>query len=218
MTTAIAFKLFTNFVINDIRKQEQLKQEFYNSNLEIDVNNVYYGLIMINYENVTKNLIVDKDYQKVTDEIHFYYSAKNIKDLIFYKIMGFNPYIQSINILKNLTNDNCSYIYLIKNGKIYDYFFTLRIVTNDLPVYIKNLNNKTLRTFSTTKLEYIIYNNVDKVRIKTIEKSLYKYLRTKSRKYLIDMLCRYDIHVSCCMTKSRMISHVTHYLIKNSIK
>ena len=183
---------------------------FYAINQKMDTNDVYYGLLMYDFQsNVSKNLIVDKNIDRIVPEMTKYWGCC-VDILVFYRIVGFNPYYMTLDILKSLPENCCQLRYLIRYGE-HRYFFTFTIhanTLNELKIRAQQLWHK---RYDDNDLGHMLYNKIDQLRSHIIHKSLNIHLKTKNRQELLTLAETLSRKFKWYNTKK----HIRHSIIRH---
>lgn len=199
--------------------KQKLMDKYYSANYIVENDDVYYGLLESNGKTFedSKNVIVDKDYKVIINKILEYFGPYRLilKNLVFYRIKYTNPYVLSLDILKRLPSSICEYTYIFEDYKIKSNF-TLSINDKDvLPLWIEKYKNYIFKKY---RLDILIFNDIQKTRLKTISRSIKKYLKTKTFKQLSQIIHKYNIQIDsfkCFMNKKTKIKMIVSHLLHN---
>lgn len=203
-------------LFNENRKNEEI---LYLKNQNNENNDIYYGILGFNVDDYygiekSKNLFISKNYKDIINNFNVYYVDYIWKYVIFYKIIGQNPYLITIDILRQLPDSHCEFIYIVSRHRRIKYYFT--IIQKDIPtvdLMITNIKYWRNLKYNDNKLNYILYNNIDYIRESTIKKSLKLWLNRSLKKYLKLLLNELNIRCKWYHTKKMLLDKIVNTIM-----
>ena len=172
----------------------------------------FYGLMGYD-DQESENIIVSMDINLVLHKINkIYLRGSAWHNLLFYKIVGDNPWFMTKSMILGYPFSDREYIRFKTNGHLSKYFFTFRVGATS--VFTMEFLQETIDGWlvEPSDLQNILYLNVEMVRKSTIRKSLYQYLNLKSNKQLDRLLREIGSRKKWYQLKSTCIEKILEQL------